>query len=360
LFAGLQVAAVLTIVLGALSMFLVVMLPAFGLHPDVLVLIKPYLWRLLWSTPPLLAYAVFRRYLQAMHVVRPVMYALLLANLVNLAGNWVLIYGHLGFRAMGVNGSAWATVLSRIALAAFLLGVIVRRERATPSGLHDVPFVWDSARNWRIVRVGLPAAGQIVLEVGIFAAASALAGRIAPAALAAHQIVLNIASFIFMAPLGFSTAAAVRVGHAVGRGDSRGARAAGWAALVLTTMLMMASATLLALAPRWLMTLFTRDPDVIHIGIGLLIVAAVFQLFDGMQAVSTGALRGLGNTHTPMVVNLIGHWLMGLPIAYFLCFSRGLGAQGLWMGLAAGLMVTGAVLLGVWNRQSRAIGPRAF
>ncbi len=355
LFAGLQVAAVLAVVLGALSMLLVWMLPSFGLHPDVLVLIKPYLWRLLWSTPPLLAYAVFRRYLQAMHVVRPVMYALLLANLVNLGGNWVLIYGHFGFPAMGVNGSAWATVLSRIALAGFLFGVIVRRERATPSGLHDVPFAWDSARNWRIARVGLPAAGQIVLEVGIFAAASALAGRIAPAALAAHQIVLNIASFIFMAPLGFSTAAAVRVGHAVGRGDPRGARAAGWSALALTTMLMMASATLLALAPQWLMRLFTHDPEVIGIGIGLLLVAAVFQLFDGMQAVATGALRGLGNTHTPMVVNLIGHWVLGLPIAYFLCFNRGLGAQGLWMGLASGLIVTGAVLLGVWNRQSRAI-----
>jgi len=359
LFAGLQVAGILTVVLSALSMILVLSLPSIGLHPDVLVLIKPYLWRLLWSTPPLLAYAVFRRYLQAMHVVRPVMYALLLANLVNLCGNWVLIYGHLGFPAMGVVGSAWATVLSRIALAVFLFGVIVRRERSRPSGLHDVPFAWDSARIWRIVRLGLPAAGQIVLEVGIFAAASALAGRIAPAALAAHQIVLNIVSFIFMAPLGFSTAAAVRVGHAIGRGDPRGARAAGWAALGLTTALMTASATLLALAPRPLVTLFTRDPDVIRIAIGLLLVAAVFQLFDGMQAVATGALRGLGNTHTPMLVNLVGHWLMGLPIAYVLCFKRGLGAQGLWMGLAFGLIVTGAVLLGVWDRQSRAITARA-
>jgi MATE family multidrug resistance protein len=149
------------------------------------------------------------------------------------------------------------------------------------------------------------------------------------------------------------------VGHAIGRGDPRGARAAGWAALGLTTALMTASATLLALAPRPLVTLFTRDPDVIRIAIGLLLVAAVFQLFDGMQAVATGALRGLGNTHTPMLVNLVGHWLMGLPIAYVLCFKRGLGAQGLWMGLAFGLIVTGAVLLGVWDRQSRSITARA-
>jgi MATE family multidrug resistance protein len=355
LFAGLQVAAVLTVVLTGLSMLLVWMLPALGLHPDVLVLIKPYLWRLLWSTPPLLAYAVFRRYLQAMHIVRPVMYALLLANVVNMAGNWVLIYGHLGFPPLGVVGSAYATVLARIALAVFLFIVIVRRERTRPSGLHDVPFVWDFPRNWQIVRLGVPAAGQIVLEVGIFAAASALAGRIAPAALAAHQIVLNIISFIFMAPLGFSTAAAVRVGHAMGRGDPHAARAAGWTALALTTGLMSASAALLALEPRWLVRLFTSDAEVIQIGVGLLLVAAVFQLFDGVQAVATGALRGLGNTHTPMLVNLVGHWLMGLPVAYVLCFQRGLGAQGLWMGLAFGLIVTGVVLLVVWDRQSRAL-----
>src|SRR5205814_5005899 len=133
LFAGVQVAAILTVVLTGLSVALIAALPSFGLHPDVLVLIRPYMTSLLWSTPALLAYAVFRRYLQAMHVVRPVMYALLLANLVNLGGNWILIYGHLGFPAMGVLGSAWATVLSRIALAGFLFGVIVRRERARPS-----------------------------------------------------------------------------------------------------------------------------------------------------------------------------------------------------------------------------------
>jgi MATE family multidrug resistance protein len=352
LFAGVQVAAVLAIVLGGLSILLVWQLPAFGLHPDVLVLIRPYLTQLLWSTPPLLAYAVFRRYLQAMHIVRPVMYALVVANLVNLGANWVLIYGHLGFPALGVVGSAWSTVLARVALAVFLFVVIVRRERAHPSGLHDVPFVWDGPRNWRIVRLGVPAAGQIVLEVGVFAAASALAGRIAPAALAAHQIVLNIVSFIFMAPLGFSSAAAVRVGHAVGRGDPAGARRSGWTALALTTALMCVSATVLAVAPWWLMRLFTSDAGVILTGIGLLRVAAVFQLFDGVQAVATGALRGLGNTHTPMFVNLVGHWMMGLPLAYVLCFSRGLGAQGLWMGLAFGLIVTGVVLLAVWHRQS--------
>jgi MATE family multidrug resistance protein len=355
LFAGLQVAALLAVALVGLSAAIIALLPRFHLHPDVLVLVRPYMFRLLWSVPVLMAYAVFRRYLQAMHVVRPVMYALVVANLVNVAANWALIYGRLGLPALGVNGAAYATVLSRLATAAFLFGVIVYRERDRPSGLQDVPFAWDPSRVWRIIRLGLPAAGQNLLEVGIFAMASALAGRITPTAVAAHQIVLNIAGFVFMVPFGFGSAAAVRVGHAIGRRDPSGAQAAGWTALALATAMMLASATVFALAPRWLVGLFTGDAQVVQVGAGLLLVAAVFQLFDGVQAVTTGALRGLGNTHTPMLVNLVGHWVLGLPLAYVLCFRYGFGVQGLWMGLAFGLITTGVVLLGVWQRQSRSL-----
>jgi MATE family multidrug resistance protein len=355
LFAGVQVAALLAVVLTALSVGLIALLPRFHLHPDVLALIRPYMIHLLWSTPLLLAYAVFRRYLQAMHIVRPVMYGLIVANLVNVGANWLLIYGRFGFPALGVVGAAYATVFSRLALALFLFGVIAYRERERPSGLHDVAFAWDPDRVWRIVRLGLPAAGQNLLEVGIFAMASALAGRITPAAVAAHQIVLNIAGLVFMVPFGFGSAAAVRVGHAIGRRNRAGAQAAGWTALALATGMMMSSAALFALAPRWLVSLFTSDPEVIRLGAGLLLVAAVFQLFDGVQAVATGALRGLGNTHVPMFVNLVGHWAMGLPAAYLLCFRYGWGVQGLWMGLAFGLITTGVVLLGVWHRQSQAI-----
>jgi MATE family multidrug resistance protein len=353
LFAGLQLAAVLTVALGLLSLALVAILPAFSLHPDVLALLQPYMLHLAWSTPALLVYAVCRRYLQAMHVVSPVMWALLVANLVNIFANWVLIYGRLGAPAMGVVGSAYATMLSRMALAAFLWWVIVSRERRRPSGLHDVPFAWDRERIARIVKLGLPAAGQLLVEFGVFAAASALAGRIAPVAVAAHNIVLNIAGFVFMIPLGLSSAAAVRVGHAMGRGDVNAARDAGWLALALATGVMVVSATAFVAIPETLVRLFTVDAGVVEIGIGLLVVAAVFQLFDGVQAVATGALRGLGNTRTPMIVNVIGHWVMGLPLGYVLAFGYSWGAQGLWMGLAFGLIVTGAVLLGVWNRQSR-------
>ena len=168
-----------------------------------------------------------------MNVVAPVTVAALTANIINALGNWLLVYGHLGLPAMGVVGSAYATLGARIYLALFVFVAILRRERRRSSGFHDVPFRLDLPRVWQIGRLGVPAALQMVLEVGVFAAASALAGRISPMALAANQIVLNIAGFLFMIPLGLNSAAAVRVGQAVGAGDAPGMRAAGWTALCL-------------------------------------------------------------------------------------------------------------------------------
>jgi MATE family multidrug resistance protein len=282
------------------------------------------------------------------------MIALVLANITNAVACWLLIYGKFGLPALGVVGAAYATVFSRLAMAAFLFGVIVYRERDAPSGLRDMSFALDWPRIAAIVRLGGPAAGQILLEVGVFAAASALAATIAPAAVAAHQIVLNIVGLIFMIPYGLGTAAAVRVGQAVGRRDPDAVRAAGWTALALATATMVCSAVLFAVAPRLLLRGFTSDVTVLEVGVSLFLVAAVFQLFDGIQTVTTGALRGLGNTKTPMLVNLFGHWGIGLPVAWVLCFHWGWGVRGLWAGLAIGLILIGSTLLHVWRRQSRA------
>ena len=357
LFAGVQLAVGLSVVLSALALAAMPLLPLVGFHAEVLAALQPYASTIIWSTPPLLAYVVFRRYLQAMNVVRPIIVALVAANVVNAVANWLLIYGRLGLPALGVVGAAYATVLSRLVLATVLFLVILARERERPSGLRDVPFVVDWPRMLALVRLGAPAAGQILLEVGVFAAASALAATIAPAAVAAHQIVLNIVGVIFMVPYGLGTAAAVRVGQAVGRRDPDGVRAAGWTALALATGMMAVSAAAFALVPRVLLGGFTTDAAVVDVGVGLFLVAAVFQLFDGVQTVTTGALRGLGNTHTPMVANLAGHWVIGLPFAYVLCFRGGWGVQGLWAGLALGLILIGSTLLVVWHRGSRAWAP---
>ena len=199
--------------------------------------------------------------------------------------------------------------------------------------------------------LGFPAAMQMTLEVGVFAAASALAGRMLPVSLAAHQIALNLAGFTFMVPLGIASAGAVRVGHAVGRGDHAGAARAGWTALALGALFMSVAALVFTLIPRQLISAFTSDTGVLDIGVRLLAVAAVFQLFDGLQGVGTGVLRGLGDTRTPMMWNLGGHWFVGLPLAYVLAFPLGLGVIGLWWGLSAGLIICGVALLIVWRKR---------
>jgi MATE family multidrug resistance protein len=351
LFAGVELAIVLAVVLSGLAYGLVMLLPRFGFHPAVLAIIQPYIARLILSAVPLLAFNVFRRYLQAMNAVRPVMIALVSANVVNALGNWVLVYGHWGSPALGTNGSAYATVAARIYLAAFLFIVIWWRERRRPSGLHDVPFAIDAERMWRLVRLGVPAALQLSLEIGVFAMASALAGRISPLAIAANQVVLNVASFVFMIPLGLSAAAAVRVGQAVGRRDPAGVRVAGTSAFILASAFMLFTAALYVIMPRQLLGLFTRDEAVLRVGATVLLIYGAMQLFDAWQVVATGALRGLGDTRTPMVLNIIGHWVIGLPVAYWLCFNRGWGVAGLWTGLSVGLTIVGLSLVGVWQRR---------
>ena len=307
-------------------------LDEWGIDPAVLVLVRPYLEIVAWSAPPLLLYAAFRRYLQGMGVVRPVMIALFTANIVNVIVNWILIYGHLGAPAMGVAGAAWATVFSRVAMAGFLL---------------RLELEWFG----RLLRLGTPAAIQVTLEVGAFAAATALAGRLAPASLAAHQIAINYAALSFMVPLGIASAGAVRVGHAVGRRDPAAAARAGWTALLFAVLFMSTAAAVFLSVPRLLLRAFTADPGVLEVGVTLLFVAAVFQLFDGVQGVATGALRGLGDTRTPMLWNLAGHWFIGLPLGYMLCFVLGIGVIGLWWGLSIGLIICGVALSIVWTRR---------
>lgn len=324
-----------------------------GLHPDVGALVGPYLRVISLSALPLLVYAAFRRYLQGIHVVRPIMVALISANVVNAAANWVFVYGNLGMPALGVEGSAWATTMARVYMAGFLYVTIRRIHRRRGAEHAHVPLRPDVARMKRLVTLGAPAASQVTLEVGVFAAATALAGRLDPIASAANQIALNIASLAFMVPLGLASAAAVQVGHAVGARDARRAVRAGWTALAVGAAVMAAIGVLLFAWPEPMIRAFTTDVRVVEIGVGLLAIAAAFQLFDGTQAVATGVLRGLGETRTPMTMNVVGHWLLGLPVGYALCFTFGWGVSGLWIGLSIGLIFAAVTLTVEWARRTR-------
>jgi MATE family, multidrug efflux pump len=327
----------------------------FGINPAVAGDAAVYLRLMNLGTLPLLIYAAFRRYLQGVGRVRPVTFALISANLINWAGNWALIYGRLGLPAMGLKGSALSTCLARVYMAGVLVFFAWQHERSRghPLFAHWPSPHWQQLRT--LMRLGAPAALQITLEVGAFGVATLMAGRLSEEALAAHQIVLNWASATFMVPLGMSAAAAVAVGHAVGGHDLPRARRAGWLALAAGAGFMALAAIAFVVLPRTLMHIYTADEMVVRVGSRLLLLAACFQIFDGIQTVATGALRGIGDTRRPMLVNLAGYWFFGLPLSYALCFHGGRGVVGIWIGLTLSLIAIALYLLWHWSRTSRRI-----
>jgi len=349
---GLFLALALTPILMLAVSFWPPLMQHFGISAELVEPMRPFLHALNWGTLPLLTYFALRRYLQAENVVLPIMFALISANVVNAIGDWALIYGHLGLPAMGITGSGWATCVARIYMAGVLAVTLlwVESKRSLPRWAGAVRI--DLRRVTALLKLGAPAATQILLEIGAFAAATALVARLGPVPLSGHEIALNCAALTFMVPLGISSAAAVRVGQQLGRRDSAGARRAGWSAIVLGAGFMTCSGLVFVSIPTWIARLFSPDPVVIRTGARLLLVAAAFQLFDGLQTVATGALRGAGDTKTPMLANFVAYWLIGLPVGYLLCFKSGWGAVGVWIGLCAGLMMIGSGLLLAWHKRT--------
>jgi MATE family multidrug resistance protein len=311
-----------------------------GVKPGVLEMALPYVRAMNWSLLPLLLYSAMRRYLQSVHKPSVVMFALLSANVVNAAGNYLLI------PRFGVEGSGWSTLGARIYMALVLAAYAFASDRK----LLRVPKRIAVASMRTLLTLGGPAAGQILLEVGVFGTATMLAARLSPESLAAHHIALQVAATTFMVPLGLSSAGAVSVGHAIGRGDMAAARQAGWVTIALAAGFMAIMAMILSIAPRPFIEIFTTNKNVLAVAVPLLYVAAIFQIFDGIQVSATGILRGAGNTRTPMYANLVAHWALGLPAGYFLCFSMGLGVLGLWTGLSVGLISVAVTLLFSWSR----------
>jgi MATE family multidrug resistance protein len=201
----------------------------------------------------------------------------------------------------------------------------------------------------RLLALGLPAAMQVSLEIGVFALVTALIGRLGAISLASHQIALNTVSLTYMVPLGISSAAAVRVGQAIGRRDPSGASAAGDSAILFGAGFMTLAGMALLLFPRGIARIYTPNLVVIRSTVLLLAAGAAFQLFDGIQTVATGALRGAGDTRTPMLCHFTAYWIIGLPLGAWLCFRRGWGAFGLWAGLSLALILIGIVLLFAWR-----------
>jgi MATE family multidrug resistance protein len=352
---GVWLAILVVLPLMAILRGLIPILRATGTNPRILALFGPFVNALTWGIFPLLLYAAFRRYLQAINIVKPVTFALVSANVINAVGNWVLMFGHWGAPAMGLEGSGWSTSLSRVYMAAVLLAAIVWHERRTGNLLFAISWRPQWTRIRRLVALGLPAAGQILLEGAVFGFVTIFAAHLDEASLAAHAIAVNVIATTYMVPLGISSAAAVRVGQAFGAKDWRGVAHRGWTAIALGACFMATAGVVLAAAPQFILRIYTADLSVARAGALLLRIAALFQLFDGLQVVATGSLRGLGDTRTPLMAHFAGYWLLGLPVAYGLCFPARWGAPGIWTGLSAALIAIGLMLVTVWRWRTRAL-----
>lgn len=345
---GLHICGVLGVVLTLAVIGASTLLGFFSLNPEVSALAEPYVIILSLSLLPTLGFAAIRYYLQARGEARAAFWIILGANLVNLAANYAWVWGRWGFAPQGVNGSAWATVASRFAALAAIAVFWLLWERAHAPRLRFKTLRYDRKLMGELVALGLPAGAQMLLEVGVFAFATVLAARFTAQELAAHQIVLNFASMTFMVPLGLSSAGAVIVGQALGRREPKEAARAGWLTLGIALVFMSLSAATMLLFPRLVLGVYTPDAQVLAVAGGILWIAGIFQLADGAQVTGTGILRGAGQTRGPMLMNLIGHWCVGLPLGLYLGFTRGLRIQGLWIGLSVGLFVVAAGVVWRW------------
>jgi MATE family multidrug resistance protein len=351
---SLVVAGVLTLLLLGMA----AILPHIGAESELVPPARTFLLVRMLSLVPFMAFFAVRSYLQAHGTTKPLLISMVTANIANLLLDLLLVFGGRklpdwsgplqSVPAMGVAGAALATVVCTI-LQLLIAG---RAALRIPVEGH-VDHRWDQQRIAQATRVGLPLALQMGAEVGIFALVGVLAAHLGTMHLAAHQLVISIASFTFTVALGIAAAGSVRVGHAIGARSAAQTRLAGHAVFAAGAIVMGFSGLMFALFPRVISRLVTNQEDVITAALPLMVVAAFFQLSDGIQAVGAGVLRGAGDTHWSFYANLFGHWCIGLPVALLLGFGMHLGIVGLWWGLCAGLTVVAVLLFLRFERLSR-------
>lgn len=306
-----------------------------------------------WSTPgQMVALGLMRAILPAIGGGGMILWTTVVAAIANGGLCYGLIHGAWGLPAFGMHGAAMATVITCTALGLALLALLHGRARWRRLVAWSRP---QPALLWAMLRLGVPIAATFAVEAGLFLAVALLIGLLGPAALAAQQVALNALSIAFMIPLGIAQAANVRVGHHIGAADGPGARRAGLVAIGLGAAFEVGSALVLLLAPETVAGAYLdpRDSEAFAIAVGLLGVATVFQVADGVQCVAIGALRGLGDTRVPFALTALGYWGIGFPAAWWLTMRGGAGPAGAWWGLALGLSVVAVLLTARFMRRSR-------
>lgn len=357
--AGLQVAVLMSVVLGGLSVGLAFNFGLFGQSAEVARLARDFMLILSASILPLMIFVAARQLCDGLRYPRVAMAITLSALGLNALFNYVFILGAGPLPALGLMGSATATLLSRVFMAGAMLGYIYGSGRFKPYLLAAFGALPTRAEVRTILRLGIPGGLTFFFEVATFSLAVVIIGWLGDDRLAAHQIAINMASVTYMMATGISSAASIRVGAAVGRGSREGVFRAGVAAFALSVGFMSLAALLFLTANDWLVSLYIRDnPDVMRIAASLVIMAGFFQLSDGVQVVALGGLRGLSDVNVPTVITLFSYWVVALPLSYVLGFPFGLDAVGVWIGLLTGLSVAAVLLTVRFFRRVRRVDLR--
>jgi MATE family multidrug resistance protein len=340
------------IIAGVVGLFLVgTMYPlTYLLHflgqPDrVVALAQPYLQILVFSMLPIMLFQGMRQFSEGLEIMFPPLVVGLIMIPLNIFGNWLLIYGNWGFPKMGLEGAAWATTMSRLVSALIMFTIVaygsrLRSFRILQWRLSD--FCYQTLK--RILKLGLPGSLQYLAETSAFSLAALMIGHLGSVSLAAHQIAINLASISFMVSIGISSAGAIRIGQARGRGDRQAARRTGFSALALSAAFMAFCGIIFWTLRFELPALYINDPEVIQVAARLLIIAAAFQLADGIQAVGVGLLRGMEDVKMPTLYVLLAYWLIALPLAWILSNVLSYGVEGIWSALGLGLACSALML----------------
>lgn len=348
---------VLATVMGAFLTLLVWLLSShlhqFGQEPAVAEEARPFLLLIGWSIVPAMIALGLKQFSEALGHPWPPTVVLLAAVPLNVFLNWIFIYGNLGFEPMGLEGAGWGTLLSRIFACLVMAIYVAMYSDIRPSLPRYWVYPLRSARFASLLVIGIPASLQILLEVAAFSGGAILVGRLGAQALAAHQIALSCISTIFMLPLGLAVASTIRIGQALGRGELTRVRSIGFSSFGMSLTLMMTTALCLWIFGRSIAGAFVSDPDVARLASRLLMVAAIFQIVDGLQVVSAGALRGISDATVPMVVCFLAYWVIGIPAGYYTTFVLGWGAVGIWYGFALGLFIVAVTLVARFAIKSR-------
>jgi multidrug resistance protein, MATE family len=341
---GIELGFIISIILAVIMFAIAENFYLFNQPAAINDLVKTYLRIVTVSTIPLMMFLALKQYSDGLSLTKPAMVITILGVLINIFFNWVFIFGKFTFPAMGITGSAIATLLSRIIMALMLVVYIFRSSKYIDfmppliSTFNTRPVIM------KILKVGFPGGIQLFFEVGAFAGAALLVGLIGTNELAAHQIVLGLAAMTYMMSAGISVSGSIRVGTAFGEGNNAKIKAMGTSAIMVVTSFMLITCMLFIVFNQELVRLFIDDKGVVYTAASVLIVAGLFQLSDGIQVVSLGILRGIEDVNTPTAITLVAYWVIGLPVGYLLGFVFELGIQGIWLGLLAGL-TSSALLL---------------